>query len=192
MRIVFLAFAVLLLKPGYGVCSQPVAAERDSTIDLAVPNLPSPDHATRLSKWSTWGVPVVGLLIPGGPENGGIRLSLLFVGLLVGPAVGYFYGGEPGRGWTGIGIRGGVLALCGGVGYAAFHGKNSSDDLGPIILLGSAAFALVLGDAIYDLSNVEETIEKHNSEIQKAQLSIQPMLHVGNKNLVGLRVGVTF
>lgn len=77
--------------------------------------LKSEKTALQLSLWGTL-IPVsvgTALLVgmgneESGPESGASAfppLILLTTGYLFGPSLGYFYGGRPGRAWTGVGIR---------------------------------------------------------------------------------------
>ena len=111
-------------------------------------------------------------------------LVLAFPGIIVGPSLGYFYGGMPGRAWTGIGLRtaalGGIiigLLICWNCGPEASYTTNW------IVLVSSAG--LLVGSAVYDIASIKKAIRNKNASIQNSVLTLTPRYFVRTKS-VGL------
>ncbi|MCI0330504.1 MAG: hypothetical protein L0196_06070 [candidate division Zixibacteria bacterium] len=107
-------------------------------------------------------------------------------GILFGPSLGYFYGGRPGRGLGGIGVR---LAIAGGAAAVAgiiWSGSSAEEEdcglFGPCfpfippasILILAAGGVMVVAHSIYDIVQVKETVQKHNRSRQEKALTVAP------------------
>ena len=97
-----------------------------------------------------------GLLVPvaaggllaahsGGSSQGGSGAALIYAGLMVGPSVGYFYGGCTKRAWIGIGIRAGITAAA--LTVAAVTPPTGGFDVD--YLIGGVALGLIAVEGIY-------------------------------------------
>jgi hypothetical protein len=113
----------------------------------------------------------------------------VLTGIFLGPSLGYFYGGEAGRGLKGIAIRGGVATASVLVGGELGLDVLGPDDEGWLVVLGGAVF--VTGHAIYDIAKVKSTVRKHNEEMQTRSLSIVPT-YSRDWDAAGLALQLTF
>lgn len=142
------------------------------------PLLKSENKAFNLSLWCTV-LPTLTLI--GSP-----------FGLIAGPSIGYFYGGVPGRGWFGIGIRtvgvGGMISSFAICGWDCGPGDSN---YGLAWLVFGTGGAIVLGDIIYDLATVKKAVRKHNRSLQKTGWMLVPV-YLGEHNAGGLQLRVTF
>lgn len=105
---------------------------------------------------------------------------LLLGGLLVGPALGHFYAGRPGRAFAGIGIRTVTLAgLLGG--FAASWNNNAGGDQ-----LLVAGLMLTATAVVWDIARAPHSAEVHNRTIQPGRVTVVVgPLH----NAPGVRLG---
>jgi hypothetical protein len=111
---------------------------------------------------------------------------LVLGGLVIGPSLGHFYAGEPGRASFGIGLR--VLSLAGLAGAAAVSWENEST--------GSEALAigfLGLGSAVViaDIAGAPKSARRHNQKLRENALRLQPVAATGSRGS-GLALTVTF
>ncbi len=115
--------------------------------------------------------------------------SLLIAGgLIVGPAMGYFYGGEWGRGFLGMGIRLGITGGCFIVMAAAM--QPNSFALGPIVAIGVVGLAVVAIDALYDLFRVPSYISEQNAVRRVLGVNVAPMYSPATRS-AGVQVFIT-
>jgi len=130
----------------------------DTGLTSEVSKLKSENKAFNLSLWST--------LIPT------ITIVASPLGLIAGPSMGYFYGGAPGRGWLGIGIRtagvGGMI-----VSFAASWDCSGSE-CGTGLAFFTLGAAITVGSAIYDIATVKSIVRKHNQSLRKTGWMITP------------------
>jgi hypothetical protein len=124
----------------------------------------SPGTALAMSAFGTL-VPI-GLVVGGaaGDQGGGLLLG----GLLLGPSLGYLYGGETGRGLKGIGVRAGVLAVTGlaaaGIcssGCDFWGDDNGAVGAAAVVLLGLVTTSVL---AIRDVVRVDDAIRTRNEK----------------------------
>lgn len=109
-------------------------------------------------------------------------------GGLAGPSLGYFYGGQGGRGSSGIMIR---MAGIGGAvgGFALALEEDGNEGLGlALILAGGSTFVV---STISDIVGVKKAVRKRNSRIQGASLNVAPLLAPKSKTL-GLTLQLGF
>ena len=118
-------------------------------------------------------------------------LILIIPGLIVGPSLGYFYGGMPGRAWKGIGLR--VVGIGGMIGAVLYCWncipEQTDFTLNWIVLLSSAG--LVVGSAVYDIASIKKAIRKKNASIPNIGLTLAPRYFVHTKS-VGLALSYKF
>ncbi len=104
-------------------------------------------------------------------------LILTVPGLIVGPSLGYFHAGMPGRAWSGIGLR--VLGIGGMVSSFAICGWDcgpgeSAYDIAWAVFIGSGG--LVVGSVIYDLAVIKRDVRRHNAGLLASRsLSVRPV-----------------
>jgi hypothetical protein len=114
-------------------------------------------------------------------------MLLVGSGIVVGPSVGYFYGGCGGRGGTGIAIRLGLGALTSGVMAVGASPSNEGFLLGAL-LVGSGLATI---HAIYDVAKVKSTVRKHNERLQARSLGVVPT-YLPDSDAPGLALQLTF
>jgi len=123
--------------------------------------------------------------------------SIGLVGVLVGPSLGYFYGGLAWRGLLGIGIRtvGVALAIVAFSGFwnetwsPWFPGDSVDDENWKAGLLIGAG--IMLGSAIWDLVAVKGAVHKRNLKMRDRTLAFAPLLNPRTKT-VGIRICLSF
>lgn len=117
---------------------------------------PSPRAATAISVASTLAPCALGALsfVNDEPETGWVLAS---AGVLLGPATGYLYGGLPGRGLAGIGLRAGS-GLIGLVGVGASLDEYDGSTGGIVLAtIGAAGVAVSTG---LDLARVGRHVRR--------------------------------
>lgn len=155
-------------------------AQLSDSLDLDNPNsarLKSEKTAFRYSLLST--------LIPTA------TLVFAYPGLLIGPSTGYFYTGEGGRAWTGIGVRllatGGMASAFVICGWDCGEGDSEYNIAWAVFLASGGAF---VGSAIYDIATVERAVRRHNESLN-FEWSAVPTYSARERRL-GLRIGMRF
>jgi hypothetical protein len=120
-------------------------------------------------------------------------IVLTLPGIIVGPSLGYFYGGMPGRAWTGIGLR--VVGVGGVVSSFVICGwdcgpKDSSYDIAWAVFLAGAG--LTVGSAIYDLADIKPAVRKRNEKLKSGpEISISPT-YFADAGASGFRLTIRF
>jgi hypothetical protein len=160
--------------------------------------LPSESAALGRSLWGTI-VPIgVGLVIaaaagnegPDGNAGAGALGGLAFTGgLLVGPSLGYFYAGERGRAWRGVGLR--VLGFGALIGAAAASWEcygSECETAGAVALVGSV---VTLGSAIYDIATVRGAVRRRNERAQGVSVRVAPT-YSSRQRAAGVALQLTF
>ena len=159
---------------------------------------PSESVALNRSLWGTI-VPIgLGLAMAAsagneGPNGSGEIGALGFMaftgGLVVGPSLGYFYAGERGRAWRGLGLR--IL------GYGALFGAVAAswDCYGDECRAGAAlavvGSAMTLGSAIYDIASVRGAVRRRNEAAEGRSVRVAPM-YSSRRHTAGVSVRLTF
>jgi hypothetical protein len=105
-----------------------------------------------------------------GTNQSEIGATLVGAGLLLGPSVGYFYGGCAQKGWIGIAIRGGLAVVT--IAAMAATGWGSGD-IGFYIIVGGAGLVLIGLQAFYDCFAVASCVRHHN-ESSRMGIIISP------------------
>jgi hypothetical protein len=109
-------------------------------------------------------------------------------GLIAGPSLGYFYGGKPGRAWTGIGLRtagvGGMVSSFAICGWDCGPGDDSYDLAWAVFI---ASGALVVGSAVYDIATVKGAVRDRNERLLGDRWEISPRYFSRSRG-IGLQV----
>jgi hypothetical protein len=123
-------------------------------------------------------------------ENRDASLTVMGAGYFVGPSLGYFYGGRPGRGMLGIGIRWllipvpliPALAICG-------WDCSPNDEAAKLawLAMGGAAF-LVAG---IDILVVKGAVRKYNRSLPETGWMLLPV-YFSEEKAGGLQLRMTF
>ncbi len=177
------AGALLVTCLMLGSLALPCMAQEDQPQPLPEVKLKSENTALLLSLFGT--------LVPYGlvalsPQDRGLVVTCLAAGL-VGPSVGYVYGGMARRGLAAILTR---LAGAGGLlgGFALLWGEGSGEfGIGLMIVGGCTVIASTLGD----IAGVKRAVREHNRKVQGLSLNVAPIL-VPKSKTVGLSLQLGF
>ncbi|MGZ7046482.1 MAG: hypothetical protein ACXVJK_09160 [Candidatus Aminicenantales bacterium] len=140
----FLGLCLAMIVPAVGQEKPGLPVPKPSSAEAR--GLPSESTAAMLS-WAVTGASFVLLFMPATSTLGAI-------GTLVGPSVGYFYGGCVGRGVLGLVLRAGVD-------YLAIGAAIGKDDPS----FGWGMLAVIVGATVLDAALVKSTVRKHNQAI---------------------------
>ncbi len=174
---------LLLLVAGLHVSmlAQDEPPGRDSTTSK------SPFLGFLLSATAT-GVPLGCGIALDGSENEDAGMWLALGGIVVGPATGFLYGGESGRGLLGIGIR---VGLIGGsvlmMSARASNARTLGEALDGIVVIGVIGLAAVGVSALYDIFTVGSSISEKNAMQKVFGISVSPT-YGPNKRSMGIRL----
>ena len=111
-------------------------------------------------------------------------------GIIVGPSVGYIYGGRSGRGWAGVGIRSALIV--GTVLLAAAtagDGEIGGGEAPAIIVLGGVTAATIV--AIIDIATVKKAVRKRNQELGEKNWMMAPK-YFARSRAGGVEIKVKF
>jgi len=159
---------------------------------------------TKALRWSLLGtlVPIstgvgLGILYSGPKDDPAPALVLIGSGLVIGPSLGYFYGGRSGRGFGGTMIRLGIemvvvtgaLVTASSVKGGGGFGNPTAAVAGVIVLAVGQGFVLAHG--IYDIAKVKSEVRKFNQSLEKTTLIIAPK-YFSNLRAPGFEVRMTF
>lgn len=121
-----------------------------------------------------------------GPNDGQTE-ALIFLGaVVVGPSLGHFYAGRPGRAFSGMGWR--VVGIGGLAGAFAMSWDSGSSGAEPLALI---SLGLMVTTLVWDIAAAPKSARIHNEKIQKARLSLG-MVPVDGQPAVGIRTQLTF
>ena len=165
----------------------------------------SESKATALSALGTVIPTGLGLILASAQSGGGDQYGyhdgesqaapalLIFSGIYVGPSLGYFYAGRPGRAFAGIGFRtaigfGALIGAFATCGWNCGEGDGAYNAAWGIMIIGGA---LVAGSAIHDISKVDNAVRAQNLKYAGPKLSVLPDYSPGQKAF-GLRAKLTF
>jgi hypothetical protein len=130
-------------------------------------------------------VPVaLGIATASHDEGSGAGAALIG-GYLLGPSLGHFYAGRPGRAFKGIGIRTAILAGVGAL-VSATWDRPGNDGLAA---LGIAGLGVGVIDGLVDIADASRSARIHNEEVRQSRLRLTPAT-VGMAP--GVRVDVAF
>lgn len=158
--------------------------ELDDSLHL---RLPSPGGATALSFAGTL-VPIVMLANWGNPDLENER-PVLAAGLtlaVLGPGLGYFYGGVPGEALPGQLLRAGSLGLAAFTVYGPWI--DSESDVGGALgtlVISSIVFA---GATLYDLGHTMPAVEQANEQRRAAAVAVGVRPVAGGRPALALTV----
>lgn len=128
--------------------ASPAAAQRASLLGFVVPVVAG-----------------IALVAPENASDGQVAAGGLafFAGAVLGPALGYWTGGAAGRGWTGAGIRAGLLTLM----TLSVAGEDTYTS-GVDAVLGIGFLALI-GHGTYDVVRVRPVVGERQARLAVAQ-----------------------
>ena len=175
-----LALAAAAIAPAQTI---PAAPAKDTTPAKHTAYHRSPSTATWLSVGATL-VPVGAAFIVHANSSNSLDEDLFFSGMVLGPAVGYWYGGVSGRAWPGLLIRGGGLAIY----EIATNGCGGTCSQSEQIVRGTG-FAIILASAIFDIATVGKKVQANNDAAARAM--VVP-LFTPSEHRVGVEVVIGF
>ncbi|MCI0330502.1 MAG: hypothetical protein L0196_06060 [candidate division Zixibacteria bacterium] len=165
-----------------------------STPNRIIPDPKSEGTAVALSLGGTIVPITLGLVVATqGPNDAGIvpGVVLMGSGVVFGPSLGYFYGGRPGRGLSGIGIRLGLSAATLGATYIAGTSTDGWDGLDRAAVAFFIGSGVVAAAAVADVLLVPKAVRKHNRSLQEKALTIAPA-YFAQHGAPGVKVQVQF
>jgi len=125
-----------------------------------------------------------------------VPLLLISTGIMVGPSIGYFYGGRATRGMTGLCIRAGTAVLTAIVADAV---ANNQPDVFLAetfagYAVGIAGSIVIIIESIYEIAAVRGAVREHNNEFIRHQGSSVTLFPVyfAQSETVGLGINVNF
>ena len=197
-KLLWLGLALFCLGAGLAEAQEQEDSVQESfgTYDFTVPAqetqpaFKSPQTALWMSMLGT--VVPLAMTIPtvfresSGPDDGQMEALLFLGGLVVGPSLGHFYAGRPGRAFSGMGLR--IVGLGGLAGAFAMSWDSDSSGAEPLALISLGLMATTL---VWDIAAAPKSARIHNDKIKKAQLSVG-MVPVDGKPALGLRTQLTF
>jgi hypothetical protein len=158
---------------------------------------------TKALRWSLLGtlVPVsaglgTGILYSGPEDDPAPTLILMGSGLVIGPSLGYFYGGRGDRGMKGILIRVGmevffVSAAMIAVEEVGTSGFGDFSNVVAAVIILSVGQGFVLAHGIYDIAKVKSEVRKYNQSLQKTSLMLMPKYFV-DSGAPGIQLRIMF
>lgn len=166
---------------------------------LAAPKFKSEATAACFSVLGTFIPIIAGAVALRGNSESTVPIVMMLSGVAIGPSLGYFYGGCPGRGATGIGIRValGVLTAVGST--AAYNSGNETIQSGEF-MSQSASDALAVGiiggaiitiDMIVDMASVKRSVREANQKLLQSSYSLAPTC-LGQAKTPGLELTLRF
>lgn len=129
--------------------------------------------------------------------RGGSGIQLIATGVLIGPSLGYFYGGCTVRGIKGIGIRVGLVALTAVAADAAARSSSGGssgsflEGVGAVLGVALVGSCVITIHAVYDIAKVKSKVRKHNEKLRARSLGIVPT-YSPNSDAPGLALQLTF
>ena len=196
MNLHWLGLSILLSGPVQAGDARPPSSS-DSTVMSASPRVESLP-GTKSGKTAVL-LSLLGTAVPAAAtlpliwESSGTSVAhtsaVLCTGaFLIGPSLGHFYAGRPGRAFAGIGVR--VLAGAGvaiaGLGSGSEGGVTSGQ-----AALGVAGAVAGAASVIYDIASAPHSARVHNDGLRHAHATIGILLTEDLRG-VGLRATVTF
>jgi hypothetical protein len=144
-------------------------------------------------RWSLFGTLV--------PISAGLVTApviLIGSGLIIGPSLGYFYGGLGARGMKGIVIRLGIETAAVGTALIVLSSVEEGDpwdeELGKVVLgvgVIGAGQALVLAQGIHDIAKVKGEVRKRNQSLKERALILSPKYFVHSR-ATGIQMQISF
>lgn len=169
----------------FRVLPNPVSAD---TTDVQ----PQPKSPSKALVWSLCGTilpNIIGISMDAVSDKEDVEIAAAAVanaGTVLGPSVGYFYGGVHKRGWTGSAIRG---VFTGFFLLAANEAEDSRGDGEELVASAIATFIIV--HAIVDIAQVDGAVRKRNEKLRQTGWMLTPKYFAKSKT-PGLQLQITF
>jgi len=125
----------------------------------------------------------------GNAEIGALGFVSFTGGLVVGPSLGYFYAGQPGRAWLGVGLR--TLGFGGLIAAVAASWDCYGAECAKARAAAAVGSALTLGWVIYDIATVRGAVRRHNEVAQGVSVRVAPT-YSSRRHAAGVSVQLTF
>jgi hypothetical protein len=153
---------------------------------------PQPKSPAKALAWSLCGTilpNIIGISMDAASDEEGTEEATAWIantGTVLGPSVGYFYGGNSRRGWTGNAIRG---VFTGFFVVAVNEAEDSQGD-GEEFLAGIIGTFIIV-HAIVDIAQVDGAVRKRNEKFRHTGWLVTPKYFAGHKT-PGLQLQITF
>jgi len=108
---------------------------------------------------------------------------------LLGPSLGHFYSGRPGRAFAGIGLR--ALAAAGVV-VAGFASSSEAGANSGQAAIGVAGAVVGGASVIYDIASAPHSAQIHNDEMRRGMHATFGIVPVDGLRGIGIRASVAF
>jgi hypothetical protein len=143
----------------------PAPSSPDSSAAVTPPHLPSPNVAALLSTLAV-AVPLIASTQVAKDADSETRnraqIALVATAIVVGPVVGYVYGGCEQRGFAGLGLR---AAGAGVIAALAVSASSAGEGGATAIFPAGIVAAVVVGSAIWDMATVDDKVAKRNRTV---------------------------
>jgi hypothetical protein len=182
---------IILLTLSLGMISRPAFAQEFEIYGPSHQQPKSEEAALRYSLFGTLLPLGTGAIMGAAGEFGGSEIVIMGTGLVVGPSLGYFYGGCPGRGVAGIGTRIGVSAATAVGMCIASKSGNGWVSLGGVVTVGLAGSCFVAIHALVDVGEVKGAVREHSLASTKTPIRVVPT-YFADSGAGGLQLQLTF
>ena len=162
--------------------------------DIYGPSYQPPKSEGAALRYSLFGtlLPLgTGAIMGAAGEFDGSEMVIMATGLVVGPSIGYFYGGCPGRGVAGIGTRIGLSAATAVGMCIAGSGGDGYGSLGGVVAVGLAGSCAVALHALIDIGEVKGAVREHNCAWTQTPIRVVPA-YFADSGAGGLQLQLTF
>jgi hypothetical protein len=184
LRLTLLALFTAMAAPAQMIPHAPMS---DTVPHVRVAHYPHPASSTWLSLGATLVPAAAGIAI--GNNSSATGAGLVFGGMVVGPAAGYWSGHIGGKALSGLLIRTGGLVLMAAGSSSCFKNSYNSfcNNGASAAVIGGAL--VVLGSAAYDIATVGKKVRANNGALARA--SVVPLFSPSERR-VGVEVVVGF
>jgi hypothetical protein len=172
-----------------------VAPSQTVASTSAMPEDKNPATALSLSVLGT--AAGLGMMAVGAETDSGALGLLGIATTLVGPSLGHFYAGEPGRGVAQSGIRvGGAGLMLGGAIWLfaecfSLSGEPCEGGAGPAIVMATG-LAVTTGSALYSIYDAPRAARRQNARARRLVLTPAPVVGPDHSSGFGLHLGGQF
>lgn len=168
------------------------AQESRESLDATPPPVKLKSESTAVMLSVVGGLVPLGLAVLASGSSGHESSALdgfILASMAVGPSLGYFYAGLPGRGLKGVGAR--AIGLAGLIGGFLFlwDEMDKKPALGVSLALGGGA--LFLYSTFYDMTTIRTAVRTRNNKYQGVSLNVAPVLAPKSRT-VGLSLQLGF
>jgi hypothetical protein len=129
------------------------------------------------------------LLLCSATLQGAAPAYLAALTLPIGPSLGYFYAGSPGRGLLGTGIRVGIIVGLVALGTSLHDAGHDSSTTTSTLFFGG--IIAVASSYVIDIAGIRKAVRRHNLKAQGLQMAVAPVISPKTRSY-GLQVQLSF